>query len=155
MLWNECIRRVRASCCALDHFWRLGDLTIRFWAKNGKNPWQKQAKTCVSERCAWIGALGAHLQEANARRCIPGASRPYRSNGNVVSRSGAWGQACRGPMRPFGHVLLLFSFILLLEDTWLGRNLDFLNGLKLEIVTFSVFEIYRKKNFCEQRGLHG
>jgi len=58
-------------------------------------------------------------------------------------------------MRPFGHVIFLFSFILLPEHTWLGGNLDFLNGLKLDIVTFSVFGIYRIMNFYEQRGLHG
>jgi len=58
-------------------------------------------------------------------------------------------------MRPFGHVLLLFSFILPLEHTWLGRNLDFLNGLKLELLRFQFFGICRKMNFCEQRGLHG
>jgi len=155
MSWNECIQRVRASGCALDHFLRMGDLIIRFWDENGEIPWPKHAKTRVSERCAWGGALGAHLQEASVGHCIPGTGRPDRNNGNVVSRSGAWGQACRGPMRPFGHVLLLFSFILLLEHTSLDRNLDFLNGLKLEIVTFSVFRIYRKMNFYEQRGLHG
>ena len=57
----------------------------------------------------------------------------------VVPRSGAWGPSCRDSLRPFEGVLLLFSVTLLLEHNWLGRNLDFLNDLKLEIVPFLVF----------------
>ena len=155
MPWNECVRRVRASGYAMGHFWRMGDLNIRFWGENGENPWPKHAKTRVSERCAWSGALGAHLLGASARRCTPGARRPNRNNRNVVPRSGAWGQSCGGPLRPFEGVLLLFWPTLLLEHILLGQNLDFPIGLKLEFVTFRFFGICRKMNFYEQKGLHG
>jgi len=111
----------------------MGDLNIRFWGENGKNPWPKHAKTCVSERCALSGALGAHSREDSVGRCTSGARRPLQDNARVVLCSGARGKSCRDPMRPFEGVLLLFSFTLLLEHTWLGRNLDFLNGLKLDL----------------------
>ena len=50
-------------------------------------------------------------------------------------------------MHLFEHVLLLFSLILLLEHILLGQNLDFLNGLKLELVAFLFFRIYQKMKF--------
>ena len=144
---NERVRCVWALGWAFDHFGWIRNLTKRFWAKNDENSWSKHMKTCISRRCAWGRALGAHYQRASARRCTPGARRPDRNNIRVVLRSGAWGSACRGPMHLFEHDLLLFSLILLLEHILLGQNLDFLNGVKLEFVTFSVFGIYRKMNF--------
>ena len=137
--WNECVWRVRASGYAMDHFWRMRDLNIQFWGKNGENSWPKHAKMRVSQRCAWGRALGAHSQRASAGRYTPGARRPGQDNMLVVPRSGAWGQSCRDSLRPFEGVLLLFSLTLLLEHNWLGRNLDFINGLKLCRFWFSDF----------------
>jgi len=54
---NVWVWRVRASGCASDHFWQLGVSNIRFWGKNGKNPWPKHAKTHITERCACTRAL--------------------------------------------------------------------------------------------------
>jgi len=45
--WNECIRCVRVSGHALDHFWWMGDLTLRFLSENGNDLRPKHAKTCV------------------------------------------------------------------------------------------------------------
>jgi hypothetical protein len=58
----------------------------------------------------------------------------------VAPCSGASGPVCRGPMRSFAGFLLLFKPILLLEHDWLGQNLDFPNGVKLEIVSFRFFK---------------
>jgi len=44
---NECIRCVRAPGHALDHFWWMGDLTLRFLGENGEDPRPKHAKTRV------------------------------------------------------------------------------------------------------------
>ena len=146
---NGRIRCVEALGHAFDHFGRMGNLTNRFWGENGENPWPKHAKTRVSRCCTWGRVLGTHFQKASSRRCTLGSRRPVRNNCNVVSRSGVWGPTCRGPTHLFEHVLLLFSFILLLEHILLDRNLDFINGLELELMAFRFFRIYRKMNFCE------
>jgi len=52
-------------------------------------------------------------------------------------------------MHSFEHVLLMFSLILLLEHILLDQTLNFLNGLKLGFVAFSVFGVYRKMNFLQ------
>jgi len=57
------------------------------------------------------------------------------------------------PMRPFEGVLLLFSLTFQLEQTWLYRNLAFLNGLKLVFVSFRFFGNYWKIILCELKGL--
>jgi hypothetical protein len=72
-----------------------------FWVENGENPQPKAPKMQSSQRCACTRALGAHTQEASARRPAPGARRPRQDNFCVVLCSGAWGQLCRGPMRSF------------------------------------------------------
>ena len=136
---NECIRCVRAPDHALDYFWWMGDLTLRFLGENDEDPSRNMRKHAFTERCACGRALGVHLQRASSRRCTSGARRPGQDNGNVVPCPGAWGQSCRGPMRPFEGVLLLFSLTFQLEQTWLYRNLDFLNGLKLVFVSFWFF----------------
>jgi len=86
-------------------------------------------------------------------RCTPCARRPEQGNMLVAPCSGAWGQSCRGPLRLFEGVLMMFSLTLLLEHNWLGRNLDFLNGLKLVIVSFRFFGNCWKMEFYEQKGL--
>jgi len=130
-VWNEYVQCVRAPSCATDHFWQMGDLNIRFWGENGKNPWPKHAKTRVSERYAWSGALGVHTQEANAAPLAPGApNRGWRCSSTV--------------------------FIHFTTGTYLAwSKLRFSNGLKLEIVLFQFFGFYRKMECCEQKELRG
>jgi len=65
----------------------------------------------------------------------------------VVSHSGPWGPACRGHMRSFKCVLLLFSLIFLLEHDWLALTLKFLIDKKFELRRESVFENNRKMDF--------
>ena len=167
MPWNECIRCVRASGHVLDHFWWMGDLTLRFWAKMAKTRGRNTQKRALSGRCAWgraLGArfqkvsswgraLGAHSQSASARRCTSSVRHLGQDNGNVVPCPGAWGQSCRGPMWSFCSVLLLFSLTFLLEHNWLCWNLDFPNGLKFVSVSFRFFGFCWKMNFCELKGL--
>ena len=110
-------------------------------------------KRALSGHCACSRELGAHLQWASARRCAPGARRLEQDNGNVVPCLGAWGPSCRGPMRSFWNVLLLFLLTLLLKHNWLGRNLDFPNGLKLEVVSFSVFRNLSENELLWTNGI--
>jgi len=150
---NERIRCVWALGWAFNHFGWMGDLTKRFWAKNGENPWLKHPKTYVSRRCAWGKAIGAHYQRASTRRCAPGALKETTSVLFCIRVLGGWrvGVLCTC----LNMFFCCFQMIWNLEHILLGQNLDFSNGLKLEFVAFSVFRIYWKMNFFEQRGLHG
>jgi len=98
----------------------------------------------VAENTRKRAFRGARLPLIEDQRWALHFRRPSRNNICVVSRPGAWGPTCRGPMRLFECVLLLFSLILLLEHILLIQTLDFLNGLKLELVAFSVFGNNRK-----------
>jgi len=120
-VWNELVH--------------LGDQKWEFWVENATNPRPKHAG---SQRCAWPRALGAQSQRASARRPPSGARRPWQGNFRVVLCSGAWCQSCGGPMRSFRSIFLLFLLVFQLEQNWYGQNLEFLNGIKLGFMTFSI-----------------
>ena len=127
----------------------MRDLNKRFGGKIGENPWPKTHRKCVSRRCAWGRVLGAHFQQARARRCTPSARRPNRDNTRVVPRSGAWRPTCRGPMRSFTCVILLFSLIFLMEHELLALTLKFLIDKTLKLKRNRFSEIIGKWTFCE------
>jgi len=153
---NECIRCVRAPGRALDHFWWMRDLTLRFWAKMaktcGRNTRKRAYRSAAPEVGRWAPTSRRSAPELALLHLL-GARRPGQDNGNAVPCPGAWGQSRRGPMRPFWGVLLLFSLTFLLEHIWLCWNLDFPNGLKPVNVSFQFFGFCRKVNFCELKGL--
>ena len=146
---NKCIRCVRAPGHALDHFWWMGDLTLRFLSENGEDPRPKHTKMRVYG--ALLLSKGAHSKRANARRYNSSARRPGQDNGNIVPCLGAWRQSCRGLMRSFWSVLLLFSLTFLLKHNWLCWNLNFPNGLKLEVTPFLVFGNFGKWSFVNMK----
>jgi len=71
--------------------------TFDFGAKMAKTRGRNARKHTFMERCAYTGALGAHLQRASVGCCTSGARRLGQSNMLVAPCSGAWGQSCRGP----------------------------------------------------------